>query len=96
MPFYALTAFRNFSTEIRQPAPYCPVVTELKGVTNIGLAALELLGCAYMKCKNSPHTNYHLHLANETFTAGLNQFLPGFVAVTGVYLGVRAYNNLEQ
>ena len=84
-------SFREFANGIRQPSPYCPVVTELKGITNLGVGSMQLLVSQYMKYSNNPYLNglsaRHVQIGKEAIYRGVIQFTPGFVfSMSMVYL----------
>lgn len=39
---FPVQTFRQFAHRIRQPRPYFPIITELKGITNLVLGLIEL------------------------------------------------------
>jgi hypothetical protein len=86
----AVKSFREFANEIRKPSPYVPVVTELKGITNIGLGSMQLLVSQYMKYSNNQYYNQlsarHVTIGKEAIYRGFIQLAPVAVGVSAMYL----------
>lgn len=96
----AITAFRQFANHLRQPAPYFPGITELKGATNLLLGSMQLLISIYMRCSTNPHhrslTQKHIAIGTEAVRRGLIQFAPGFLAGMGARYATNYYYNATQ
>jgi len=79
----AIRQFREFVTDIRKPAPYFPVATELKGLANLVFGSMQLIASQYMKYSKQPHLNQlsarHVRIGKEAVYIGCKQFVPGFL-----------------
>ncbi len=85
MRAHTIEVFREFAEKVRQPAPYRPLITEAKGVTNLALGSLEVIAsqCCIRRGKlRDQISRFHLQKGKETFRTGLEQLVPAF-KVTG-------------
>jgi len=92
----AVLAFRKFANQLRQPSPYFPMVTELKGATNLVIGSLQFLISWYMKYSKNPHYNSlsgkHFEIGTQAVRQGAIQFVPGALASFGAAYAARIYN----
>lgn len=92
-----IKSFREFANEMRQPSPYRPLITELKGLTNLGLGSMQLLVGQYMKYSKSSYLNQlsarHVQIGNEAIYRGLVQFMPGFLVSISAMSLIRRWDS---
>jgi hypothetical protein len=80
---------RQFSNELRNPVPYFPVTTELRGTANIVIGSLQLLASRYMKYSSNYNMfeKRHVEIGSQALSLGLQQLSPAILACgAGYYL----------
>ena len=89
-------AFRIFANELRKPYPYFPIVTELKGASNLVIGFLQLSISGYMKYSQNTYYNSlatrHWDIGTEAMARGAFEFVPGFLVGFGSMQVAKANN----
>ncbi len=92
----AVVTFRNFANQLRQPSPYFPMVTELKGATNLVIGSLQFLISYYMKYSRNSYYNSlsarHFEIGIQAVRQGAVQFGPGAIVSFGAAYAASIYN----
>jgi|GEM_PF-3593907 len=93
----AITAFRQFANGLRNPAPYVPLITELKGVTNLTIGLLQLSISVYMRYSSNPYhrglTNRHVEIGTEAVKRGVIQLAPAAALAIGTWTVGKIYTD---
>ncbi|HSX04597.1 MAG TPA: hypothetical protein VLG76_07715 [Rhabdochlamydiaceae bacterium] len=88
--------FRQFANELRNPVPYRPVTTELRGTANVVIGSLQLIVSRYMKYSSNPYYNSlekrHVEIGFQALSLGLKQLTPAILA-SGTYYCYRNWSS---
>lgn len=84
-----LVQFRQFVQQLADYRPvYCPIFTEVKGMTNIASGVAQIVVGNCMKFSQQPRyrniqSQRHITRGTSALTVGMKQFLPGAVVASG-------------
>ena len=92
-----VTAFRHFANGLRDPSPYFPLMTELKGVVNLAFGILQLSSSICTKCSSNPSQRLlaecYVQVGVEAVRSGCIQLAPAVIAGTVVYVTKKVFEN---
>lgn len=86
-----LVNFRQAINSLRKPIPYCPVVTEFKGITNLAVGCLQLVSSQLMKCSTNQEYRTtiaarHVQIGTAAVKQGLQELFPAVCVIGAGYL----------
>lgn len=88
-------SFRSFANQLHQPSPYFPMVTELKGATNLLIGSLQLLTSYFLYSQSLSYNSLsakHFEMGVQAIRQGAIQFGPGALASFGAAYAASSYN----